>query len=107
MVWKTYLGAQLVDGRRRSGWVGGRLRYLRGHGEGPEFDQGAGEGRHCGSLLSVNGESVVDMDAFLNGRTRNTQLDCSDMKTSTSHVRRHADHGPDWNQSSSLSILTA
>ena len=30
--------AQLVDGRRGCGWVGGRLRYLRGHGEGAEFN---------------------------------------------------------------------
>ena len=31
--------------------MGGRLRYLRGHGEGAEFYEGAGEGRHCCDLL--------------------------------------------------------
>ena len=29
----------------------GWLWYLRGHGEGAEFDEVAGEGRHCGGLV--------------------------------------------------------
>lgn len=47
MVWKTYRSVSAgccVDRGAEQEHVG--LRYLRGHGEGAEFDQAAGEGWH-------------------------------------------------------------
>lgn len=54
-MWKTYRSVSAgccVDRGAEQEHVG--LRYLRGHGEGAEFDQAAGEGWHLdGGMMLV------------------------------------------------------
>jgi hypothetical protein len=47
-MWKTYIAPWCSAGAQA--WMCGYATYLRGHCEGPEFDEAVGEGRHCRDL---------------------------------------------------------